>query len=457
MFTSHVVSVPPQSGVRPLLAIPHVTALTDRSCVSQARFLAVHVSVRIRLPPPKACTICNPPWYTDFRHSPYTTLRYTGFPQCVCFLDTHVLHNSPSRDNYAPHRNGVRNTQAVRNIRGPCQFPLSSIICCSSNGLTTQLPETYFCLAFVVLNKAVTWRRAVWHFKELPACINNLESSAYFLVGEDPSRAGGRIDVTSGNRNLQLCDEGRFHLNLQTNTTNWNIAHYIYIYIYIYTHTYMVWPSVGSCTVTYNGQHIGRRLSCTQTMDTTTTTARCCSEHKACQWRTEGGWGLNPPPLPKFRRPSKIAPNSTRLWKLLKIAEFRTPTPQDVPKKGSKILKLPSVRNCFTLAMTSKLVVINSLYAPKIKKILLHEMKFLVPNYRCLQNPYRPQIPVLSVLCPQPNMLNPPWTKFLGTPLDTTTIGRKMLQWAQSMCSFIVSCVRIYKYTRIKTQRDDDT
>ena len=58
----------------------------------------------------------------------------------------------------------------------------------------------------------------------------------------------------------------------------------------------MVWPSVGSCTVTYNGQHIGRRLSCTQTMDTTTTTARCCSEHKACQWRTEGGWGLNPPP-----------------------------------------------------------------------------------------------------------------------------------------------------------------
>ena len=27
--------------------------------------------------------------------------------------------------------------------------------------------------------------------------------------------------------------------------------------------------------------------------------------------------------------------------KRLKIAEFRTPTPQDVEKKGSKILKLP--------------------------------------------------------------------------------------------------------------------
>ena len=39
-------------------------------------------------------------------------------------------------------------------------------------------------------------------------------------------------------------------------------------------------------------------------------------------------------------------------------------------------------------------------------------MKFLVPNYSCLQNPclggYRPQIPILSVLCPQLNLLNPP-------------------------------------------------
>ena len=60
--------------------------------------------------------------------------------------------------------------------------------------------------------------------------------------------------------------------------------------------------------------------------------------------------------------------------------------------------------------MTNKLVVIiNSLKVSKIKKILLYEMKFLVPNYSCLQNPwlggYRPQIPVL---CPQLNLLNPP-------------------------------------------------
>ena len=130
-----------------------------------------------------------------------------------------------------------------------------------------------------------------------------------------------------------------------------------------------------------------------------------------------GGGGQNP--LPKFWRPSRIVPNSTRLWKPLNIAEFRTPTPQDFRKKGSKILKLPSVRNCFTLAMTNKLVVIiNSLKIPKIKKILLYEMKFLVPNYSCLQNPwlggYRPQIPFLYVLCSQLNLLNPPPNKIPG-------------------------------------------
>jgi len=63
--------------------------------------------------------------------------------------------------------------------------------------------------------------------------------------------------------------------------------------------------------------------------------------------------------------------------------------------------------------MTNKLVVIiNSLKVSKIKKILLYEMKFLVPNYSCLQNPWLgsccPQIPVLSVLCPQLNLLIPP-------------------------------------------------
>ena len=128
----------------------------------------------------------------------------------------------------------------------------------------------------------------------------------------------------------------------------------------------------------------------------------------AAQWRTEG------PPKSRQTQPDRE--------KLLKIAEFRTPTPQDVRKKGSKILKLPPVRNCFTLAMTNKLVVIiNILKVPKIKKILLYEMKFLVPNYSCLQNPWLGGLPPPDPLslCPQLNLLNPPTpgTKFMGTPL----------------------------------------
>ena len=124
--------------------------------------------------------------------------------------------------------------------------------------------------------------------------------------------------------------------------------------------------------------------------------------HGATSCVPRGGWEFQPPP-PKFRRPSKIMPNSTRLWKLLKIAEFRTPTPQHVRKKGSKILKLPPVRNCFTLAMTNKLVVIiNILKVPKIKNILLCDITLLVPNYSCLQKPwlggYRPPDPLS--LCP---------------------------------------------------------
>ena len=81
--------------------------------------------------------------------------------------------------------------------------------------------------------------------------------------------------------------------------------------------------------------------------------------------------GVQTPP----REIPKAHQNRVKLNPIVKIAEFRTPTPQDVRKKGSKILKLPSVRNCVTLAMTNKLVVIiNSLKVPTIKKILLYEM-----------------------------------------------------------------------------------
>ena len=50
--------------------------------------------------------------------------------------------------------------------------------------------------------------------------------------------------------------------------------------------------------------------------------------------------------------------------------------------------KTTKVRNCFTFAMTNTLVVIiKSLKVPKIKKTLLYKMKFLIPNYSCVQNP----------------------------------------------------------------------
>jgi len=130
----------------------------------------------------------------------------------------------------------------------------------------------------------------------------------------------------------------------------------------------------------------------------------CSPSYEAVAYRGGGGgWGCSNPPPSEIPKALQNVLNSTRLWKLLKIAEFRTPTLQDVRKKGSKILKLPSVRNCFTLAMTKKLVVIiNSLKVSKIKKISLYEMKSLGPNYSCLPNPWlvccRHQIPVLSVL-----------------------------------------------------------
>ena len=62
------------------------------------------------------------------------------------------------------------------------------------------------------------------------------------------------------------------------------------------------------------------------------------------QWRTE---------IPKaLQNRAKLSPI---VKTVKKIAEFRTPTLKDVQKKGSKILKLRSVRNCFTLAMTNRL------------------------------------------------------------------------------------------------------
>ena len=76
--------------------------------------------------------------------------------------------------------------------------------------------------------------------------------------------------------------------------------------------------------------------------------------------------------------------------------------------------------------MTNKLVVIiNTLKVPKIKKILLYETKFLVPNYSCLQNPwlggYRPRSPfslssVLNWICWTPPAEQNSWVRHWLVP-----------------------------------------
>ena len=93
----------------------------------------------------------------------------------------------------------------------------------------------------------------------------------------------------------------------------------------------------------------------------------CCA-----QWRTP----------PNSEGPPKSCQTQRDCEHCYRIAEFEDAyTARCSEKKGSKILKLPPFRNCFTLAMTNKLVVIiNSLKVPKIRKILLYEMKFLEPK-----------------------------------------------------------------------------
>jgi len=94
--------------------------------------------------------------------------------------------------------------------------------------------------------------------------------------------------------------------------------------------------------------------------------------------------------------------------------------------------------------MTNKLVVINSRNVPKIKKILLYEMKCLVPNYSWLQNPflggYCPQIPILSVHFPQLNLLNPP-KKIPGYATDYIPVVSVAAVWgALAVCIFLFYC-----------------
>ena len=99
--------------------------------------------------------------------------------------------------------------------------------------------------------------------------------------------------------------------------------------------------------------------------------------------------------------------------------------------------------------MTNKLVVIiNSLKVPKIKKTLLYEMKFLVPNYSCLQNPwlggYRPRSPFslsstefVEPPPPQQNSWVRHWTFMLWQSaghLHVYVSKNKWLDWPRILC-----------------------
>jgi len=83
--------------------------------------------------------------------------------------------------------------------------------------------------------------------------------------------------------------------------------------------------------------------------------------------------------------------------------------------------------------MTNKLVVIiNSLKVPKIKKILLYEMKFLVPNHRLPPESLTRGLPPPDPRSPCPlsstEFIEPPpphRTKFLRTPLLNGDVPRQ--------------------------------
>ena len=110
--------------------------------------------------------------------------------------------------------------------------------------------------------------------------------------------------------------------------------------------------------------------------------------------------------------------------------------------------------------MTNKLVVIiKSLKVANINKILLFEMKFLVPNYSCLQIPwlggFHPPDP--RSICPLSSTEFvdplPPRTKFLGTPLLLYSYLVRYVRchftsssWDVIMCSFTDISIYVIRY-----------
>ena len=112
--------------------------------------------------------------------------------------------------------------------------------------------------------------------------------------------------------------------------------------------------------------------------------------------------------------------------------------------------------------MTNKLVVIiNSLKVPKIEAILLYEMKFIVPNYGCLQNPWiGGYAPNPRSLCPlsSTEFVEPPTPRkkirgyATGLGKEKTTASKEII-WKTNECSVmenIFQCLVWFNYFNLQ-------
>ena len=111
--------------------------------------------------------------------------------------------------------------------------------------------------------------------------------------------------------------------------------------------------------------------------------------------------------------------------------------------------------------MTNKLVaIINSLKVPKIEKILLYEMKFIVPNYSSLQNPWiGGYAPTPRSLCPlsSTEFVEPPPTrkKCLGTPLLSVPFFIQQSKHMRRIIFSSVACLDLPLIARLPHKRHD--
>ena len=114
-------------------------------------------------------------------------------------------------------------------------------------------------------------------------------------------------------------------------------------------------------------------------------------------------------------------------------------------KKGSKILKLPPVRNCFTLTMTNKLVVIiNSLKYQKLSKFYYMKLNFLNQITAASRTPDQgATAPRSQLFLFSTEFIEPPGKKFLGTPLVFSAIFHSK----NNSATHYLKCIQVFIQT----------